>query len=104
MKKVGVLAIILGIVLLGGSFYIKAQVQAGLEQIHGVEKNMDMGNKLFSLSPASKAIGDQASKPIQEKVKEGKEQVEFYTALADWLAIGGVVLVILGLLLFFCKK
>ena len=103
--KIGsVVVIIVGVVLLFCSFYIKGQVKEGQEKISGIEKNVGIGDKLFSLSPASKEIGSEISKPIREKVAEGKDQIEFYSSLAKWLEIAGVILVVVGVFVILIKK
>jgi len=88
------LAVILGavaVVTLSASFYIKSQVEAGLKQISQAEEHMNFGEKLFSITPESKEIGGALSGPIASKIAEGKEQVAFYTHLANWLEITGIL-------------
>lgn len=103
-KVLIILSIVIGAALLCGSFYIKSQVKAGQEKIGHTEESMSMGQKLFSFTPATKDIGDQLTSPIQKKIAEGKEQVEYYTKLANWLAIGGVVFILLGLGIMVSRK
>lgn len=95
-KKWGIVMFLLGVILLSSSFYIKSQVEAGQEKIANVESQTDLGDKLLSLTPATKEVGKGLTGSIKEKVKEGKEQIEFYTAVAKSLEIGGIILIVLG--------
>lgn len=95
---------ILGTLSLFGSFYIKGQVEAGVKQLSQAESGMNFGKKLFSLTPESEEIGDKLSGPIAHKVAEGKEQIAFYSNLADWLEIGGVLCIVVAIVSFILKK
>lgn len=96
-KVWGVILIILGVILLSGSFYIKSQVKAGQKQVSQAESTTGFGDKILSLTPETKNLGDKLSSPIQDKVKEGKEQIAFYTNIANWLNILGIISIILGI-------
>ncbi len=103
-KKWGILMLIVGIILLSSSFYIKTQVEAGQEKVANVESQTNLGDELLSLTPATKEIGKGLTGSIKDKISEGKDQIEFYTAIAKWLEIGGVLLVVLGMSSIFLGK
>jgi hypothetical protein len=87
---------IIGVLSLIGSFYIKSQVETGKKQISKAEKQVGFGKQLFSLSPESEEIGETLSSPINKKIDEGKGQVAFYSNLALWLEIGGILCVVVA--------
>ena len=103
-KKWGIVMLILGALLIGSSFYIKSQVVEGQKKVANVEKSTDLSDKLFSVTPETEELGDTLSSPIKGKVSEGKEQIAFYTALANGLEIGGMLLAVLGIGLIFLGK
>lgn len=104
-KKWGVIVLLLGVIFLAGSFYIKGQVEEGNQKVAKTEKQMDLGDKLFSITPETKEIGKGISGSVDKKLIEGKEQIAFYTSMADWLEIAGVVFIILGMsMILFGKK
>jgi uncharacterized membrane protein len=104
-RKWGMVMLIIGIIFVAGSFYIKEQVTAGEKQIAGVEQKTDMADKLFSVTPESEGVGDKLTSPIKDKVSEGKDQIVFYTAVASWLKIIGIIFIVFGVaVLFFGKK
>ncbi len=88
--------LIIGALLIGSSFYIKSQVEAGQKKVTSAEKQTEIGEQLFSLNPATKELGEGLTGSVKEKISEGKEQIEFYTALAKWLEIGGILFAVLG--------
>lgn len=105
-KKIfGIVLVILGVILLCGSFYIKSQVKAGQEKLSFAEETKDLGDKILSITPGTKEFGEHVTGSIQDKVREGKEQIAFYTTVANSLEIGGIISLILGIALFLiCKK
>lgn len=103
--KLGIGIAILGIALIAGSFYIKGQVEAGQQKISSTESQVNMGDKLLSLSPKAKELSKGLTGSIQQKISEGQAQVDYYTAVAKYLEIGGVILFIAGIgMVFFSKK
>ncbi len=85
-----------GIALLALSHYIHAQVLEGRGEIADAQGKVDTGKKLFSLSPATKNVGDHATSFIQKKINEGKEEADYYEALASKLQMGGILLILGG--------
>ncbi|MES2198615.1 MAG: hypothetical protein V4489_00395 [Chlamydiota bacterium] len=103
-RKWGIVVLVLGIIFMLGSFYVKSQVEAGQKKITSAEKQTGWGEDILSLNPATKELGKGLTGSIQEKVSEGKEQVKFYTSVANWLEVGGIVFIILGFGLIFLGK
>ena len=69
----GIVALVIGIVLVGFSSYIKSQVAQGKVKIDNAQKQVDQGSSLFSLSPATKEVGkgitDSAQKNWTQQTK-----------------------------------
>jgi len=103
-KTFGIIIAIVGVVCIAGSMYIKGQVADGLKQIEGAEKTVGMGDKLFSLTGPTQEIGKDIMNPFTGKIAEGKEQIAFYSSLANWLQFGGVALVITGAVFMYLGK
>ena len=95
-RILGIVVVIAGIALIVISQYIKTQVAEGNLQISSAQQKVDQGNKLFSLSPYSKPIGQQMTGSAQKKINAGQEQVAYYDQLADQLQIGGIILIVIG--------
>ncbi len=105
MKKIfGFIFLLVGIISIFSSFYIKEQVSDGLKKISQVERQLDVGDKLLSLAPPVQDQVDGMTGSIQEKVQEGKEQVVFYSGLAKWLEIFGIGFLVVGAWFVFCCK
>lgn len=98
-RALGILVLIGGIVLIFISNYIKGQVEEGNLKISSAEQKVQQGNKLFSYNPLSQQVGKQITGSAQKKINAGKEQVSYYTQLADNLQIGGIVLIVLGIII-----
>ncbi|MFI5334626.1 MAG: hypothetical protein ACHQT8_05625 [Chlamydiales bacterium] len=95
-RTMGALVFIIGLLMLGGSFYIKSQVLAGREQISSAQKNVDNGKSLFSLSPYTKDAGDLMAGSVQKKIDAGTAEANRYEQIACWLKIGGIVFMVAG--------
>jgi hypothetical protein len=95
-RILGIVVVIAGIALIIISQYIKTQVAEGNLQISSAQEKVNQGNKLFSLSPYSKPIGQQMTGAAQKKINAGQEQVAYYTQLADQMQIGGIALIVIG--------
>ena len=105
MKKFfGMIVIIIGVLGLLGSWYIKNEVKKGEQKISATEQQMDMGDKLLSLSPQLQEGMQGVTGSIQDKVQDGKEEVVFYTDIAKWLEVGGILFLVLGVGVLFCGK
>lgn len=101
-KMMAIVFLVVGIVCLGASHYIKTQVAGGQEQVDSAQKSLDRGSKLFSNNPVSKEVGDTLFvKPIQKKIDAGQEEVLYYARIAQFLQVAGIILIIVGAVLFF---
>ena len=90
--------------MIGISLRIQHQVDAGQIRIEEGQKKMDQSNRLFSIVPQGKIIGDQLSGSGQNKIAQGQQTIAEYTALAHKLLIGGIVVAILGAILVLSWK
>ncbi len=104
MKKLGIIGIIIGLICIGSSLYIKKEVKEGQKKISSAEGNVDHGTALFSITPYTKDIGEGLSSPFRNKIDEGKKDVRYYNALSNWLMIGGIVFIVGGVVLVARKK
>jgi hypothetical protein len=106
-RVLGFLMLLIGILLILASRYIKNQVEQGQQQINSAQSKVNQADSLFSLNPTSKQVGQVVTGSAQNKINEGKQQVVEYTTLAERLNISGIVVVVLGigyLILFGIKK
>jgi putative Mn2+ efflux pump MntP len=100
-KKIsGLIIVILGLVCLYFSHYIKEQVEQGKMQISEAQGKVDTANSIFSVNPVSKEVGKGLTSGAQRQINEGRMEVAKYGQLAMWLQIGGYVLIIVGVLVF----
>lgn len=98
-RNIGITLMIVGIGLMGASYYIKRQVEEGKIEISGAQKKVDTTNWLFSLSPTTKQLGDGLTDSAQKKINEGKQEVLDYQTLAGKLMIGGIIVAVFGVVL-----
>jgi hypothetical protein len=102
---VGIVAFGIGVGLLCLAHYINVQVAEGNTKIFNAQKKVDQGNSLFSLSPYSKSIGQGMTSGAQKKINEGKNQVAYYTIVAERCQFGGIGLMIVGVgMIYFCRN
>lgn len=101
MKKriLGIIIIILGLGLIGTSFYIKTQTKKGQEEVSQAQKKVEKGKSIFSVNPVTKEIGKGLSKVAESKIKEAISKIKKYNTVAFWLMFGGIVLVIVGVVI-----
>ena len=95
-----IVLILIGIISIIGSFYIKSQVVEGRKEIAAGEQKLAKGKKLFSFMPIGKLIARYG----QKKIDEGTRQADFYNHLANWMLIGGIVVIISGGAVFFLNR
>ncbi|NGX34678.1 MAG: hypothetical protein K1060chlam1_01031 [Candidatus Anoxychlamydiales bacterium] len=100
----GIIIVILGITLIGTSFYIKSQVSSGREQISEAEKKVQKGKELFSTNPITKELGKGITDSAERKIKAGSAKADRYATLALWFQIGGGILIVVGGVLIFMKR
>lgn len=95
-RILGILILIAGVASIFFSNYITEQVIQGKAKVQQGEKAVQQGNKLFSLNPVTKAVGENLTNPIQKKINEGKETIAHYEQLAQTLKTGGIIGIIVG--------
>lgn len=104
-KMFGIVLLIVGIVMLGASFYIKGQVGVGRIQISNAQRNVDSGTSIFSMTPATNQVGKGLFGGAQGRIDAGTQQADYYDQMAGWLQIGGVLCIIVGgALIFFSSR
>lgn len=100
-RILGILVLIAGVVMLFYSNYIYDQLGEGRAKVASAQGKVDMTNQLFSLTPESKKYGKEfVTSPIQEKINEGRMTIEQYEILADRLHLWGIILIVVGALIF----
>lgn len=101
MKRIlGIAILVVGVVLLFVSNYIKGQVEEGKMKISDAEKKVGVANSLFSLSPVAKEITQGSMEGANRKIEAGKGDVAYYEKLAGQLKVGGYVLILAGAVVF----
>lgn len=100
-RILGLVILAAGIICICVSKYIETQVLEGREEISSAQSKVDTANRVFSLNPISKRVGEGLTNSAQRKIDAGSEEAEKYAAWAHTLQIGGIVLIIGGGLVFF---
>ncbi len=104
-KILGILLLIIGVLGIGTSLYIQRQIEEGKAMIGEAQEKVDQGKSLFSLVPAGKEVGGQLSRPFDEQISRGAEEIAKYERIAFWLMVGGIVVAVIGVAtLLTCKR
>lgn len=104
-KMHGIVMLVLGVIAMAFSVYIRKQVEEGEGRISRAQKTVNQSRGLFNLSPVTKGIGDAVTGGAQKKIDKGILQVQHYNDLAGWLQIGGIIFIIAGAgIAIFAKK
>jgi len=90
-RTFGIGALIIGAILVVSSFVIKAKVTEGEGQIAQAEQNVGKAKGLFGMSSYTKGAGDQLTAGANRKIGEGKDEVAYYTKLANILLFAGII-------------
>ncbi len=99
-KILGVVLVIIGVAMLLGSNYIKTQVLEGNQRIASAEKSVKQADTLFSLNPVSKEVGKGFTGSANKRIAEGKDEIAYYTSLAQGLQTGGIAVIVVGAVVF----
>jgi hypothetical protein len=99
-KGISIGAVVLGLAFLGGAHYIETEVSHGRAQVEGAEQSLKRGQSLFSLTPATDQIGQGIQRSADRKLGEARQEIDFYSALAQLLQISGYLLIIGGVIMF----
>ncbi|WP_194848262.1 hypothetical protein [Candidatus Neptunochlamydia vexilliferae] len=100
-RILGLIVAAVGIAMLFASSYIKGEIAKGKEQISSAQGKVDTGKQLFGMTPATKPFGDELASGAQKKIDAGREDVKKYTAIANGLLAGGIILIVGGAFLVF---
>jgi hypothetical protein len=103
-KIAAALLLIIGVGMIGFSMYIMNQVNEGKIKIESAEKTVGQANQLFSLNPVTKQLGEGVTGSAEKKIESGKELIARYVNISQNLKIAGIVLIVLGVGLFFVGK
>jgi hypothetical protein len=103
-KHLGIMTVLLGVVLLFSSFYIKNKVLLGKYQISKAQGALKQGNNTCSFNPLTKEFSERIVGKVQKKIDEVNKKIIFYSNLALWFKIIGIVFIVLGFLLIFIHK
>jgi hypothetical protein len=99
-RLLGIVFVIAGLVLLGCSSYIRSQVEQGKVEISSGQRKVDTANSMFNMTPATKPVGQAFTSGAQSKINAGQGEVDYYEQMARSLLIGGVVLIVVGAIVF----
>lgn len=92
----GIVLFVLGIGMLITSHYVAGQVREGNQQIAEGQERIDATNKFFSVTFVTKPVGKGLTSSGQQRVNAGREESDYYQQVAEWLRIGGVASLIIG--------
>ena len=90
-RSFGIGALIIGAILVVCSFVIKARVAEGEGQIAQAEQTVGRTKSLFGMSSYTQGAGDQLTAGANRKIGEGKDEVAYYTKLANILLFAGII-------------
>lgn len=104
-RVLGIVIFLVGIVMICFSMYISNQVAEGRGQISEAQGKLNQGNSLFGMSSTTKEVGKIFTSGAQSKINAYSEQADYYAQVANWLKIGGIVLVVIGVgVVVLCRK
>lgn len=95
-RVLGLVILVLGIACMFVSNYIKQQVAAGNMMIGNAQQKVARADQVLSLSPATKPLGSQLKETAHNKIEAGQQQITFYSSWAQWLQVGGIVIMVAG--------
>lgn len=103
-QVIGLVLFAAGLGMLYASHYITTQVLEGKGKIHSAQGKVDTTNSLFSITPATKPVGRGLTSSAQSEINAGRDEVAYYEQMADWLRIGGIGFVVVGIgACLFCR-
>jgi len=98
-RIIGIVLLIIGIIMICFSVYIKQEVSEGKIKIARGEKAVGRGKDLFNLTPVTEPFSGMFTGAAEKKIEKGKKDVEYYENLSNGLMAGGVVLIVVGVIL-----
>ncbi len=103
-QVIGLFLFAAGLGMLYASHYITAQVLEGKGKIRHAQGKVDTTNNLFSVTPVTKPVGQSLTQSAQSQIDSGRDEVAYYEQMADWLRIGGIGFVVVGIgACLFCR-
>lgn len=103
-KIIGLVVIAVGAICLFFSDYIANQVAEGKLRIQRGQQSVNTINSLFSSSQYTEPFGKTFTGSAQRKIDRGQQEVAHYENLSNQLKVGGIVLIGIGLVIFFVRK
>ncbi len=103
-RNLGIIMVVLGVVLILSSFYIKSRIIEGKKHIAEAEGKIQQGSKIFSLNPITKDVSKKLIEEVQKKIDELTKKVNFYNNLVLGFQIVGGIFIISGLVLIFIGR
>ena len=100
-RILGSLIILAGIASILVANYIKQQVAEGKIKIANAQEKIEQGQGLFSLTPFTRQVGKSIDGRVETKIEEGNKKIEYYEDLEKKLEIGGIILIAIGIGVFF---
>lgn len=98
-KTFGFILMILGICCFIFGTIIASQVRQGETKIQNAQKGVNTVRNTSKINPYAHEIGKLATKPVQQKINEGKTKAGKFKVISFWFRIGGIALFIVGLIL-----
>jgi len=92
----GIIGILLGIASMVVASRINERLDEARGEIGDAKQKVDTGKKLFSLSPATKEIGQGLTSGADKKIRNAEEEVAHYQQIANWCHAGGIALIVVG--------
>lgn len=104
-RLLGSTAIIAGAALLVFSAYLKGRLSDAEGQISDAKRKVNTGEKLFSLNPVAKEIGQELTGSAKEKISDAEQRVAQYYTIETWCHRGGIGFIVIGAgLVLFSRK
>ncbi len=100
----GSAVIAVGVIMLLAANYITMQVGQGRSELESGQRRVDSTNSLFSTNPYSKVVGKQITGSGQARINAGYQEVSQYESIANKLEIGGLIVIVVGVGIFFIYK
>jgi len=83
------------------SMNIMDQVGEGRARISSGQQQVDQTRGLFNFTPVTKEVGRGMTSSSQRRIDAGTSEADSYQQMANQLKIGGIVLIIVGVGIFF---
>jgi len=103
MKKriLAIIVLIIGLVLLGISFYIKNEVNKGKKELSEAQEKIEKGKKILSFTPIPKEVSKGLQGMVKGKINAAVELIKKYSFIAWVIQSVAIAFIIIGLALFF---